>query len=148
MTEATISSPRTQRKRPADFTGIQSERLAEEKAVAKKEASARIAMVTAENEAAKDGIVDYTGADTPLPITVEAQELEINNPYRTIRVNTKIEQMTFGRKVMNPGDPERGIPPVMGDMNTFNFEEGQAYRVPATLADHLGRLGYLAYVGK
>jgi hypothetical protein len=140
------SGPRTQRKRPADFTGIQSERLNEEKKVAKLEASSRIAMITAEAAEAKNDIIDYTGADIPLP-EAEVQEVEINDPYRTIRVNTKIEQMTFGRSVMDAGDPANGIPAIMGSMNTFNFDEGQSYRVPKDLSDHLNRLGYLAYVG-
>jgi len=144
MTESTPSSPRTQRKRPADFTGIQSERLNEEKKVER--AASKIAMVNAVDEVSGPQFVDYTGADIPLP-EVEVHEVEVNNPYRTIRVNTKIEQMTFGRRVMDPGDPQHGIPPIMGDLPMYNFDEGKSYRVPKDMAEHLEAKGYLAYIG-
>lgn len=145
MTEVTVSGPRTQRKRPADFTGLQTEKLNEEKKVER--AAAKIAMVNATEEVTGPEFVDYTGSDTPLP-EVEVHEVEVNDPFRTIRVNTKIEQMTFGRRVMNPGDPERGIAPIMGDLPTYTFEEGKSYRVPKEMAEHLGSKGYLAYIGK
>lgn len=150
-----VSSPRTQRKRPADFTGIQAERLAEEK---KEEVAARakeIALVHQEQEEQANKVVDYTGADTPLEEVVIAPAVEINEPYRTIRVNTKIEQMTFGRQVVTPErlekDPSTGetirVPAVMGSIPQFNFDEGVSYRVPKEMADHLQRLGYLSYIG-
>jgi hypothetical protein len=143
---AEVSGPRTQRKRPADFTGRQSEILNDQKAAEKQEAASRMALLTEAQAEENNTIVDYTGADIPLP-EVQVQEVEINDPYRTIRVNTKIEQMTFGRRVQSPGDPEHGIPAIMGDLPVYTFEEGRSYRVPRDMAEHLQRLGYLAYMG-
>jgi hypothetical protein len=144
MTEITVSSPTTQKKRPADFTGIQTERLNEQKKVER--AAAKIAMVNATDEVTGPDFVDYSGADIPLP-EIEVREVEVNNPYRAIRVNTKIENMTFGRKITDPGDPDNGIPPVMGDLPMYNFDEGKSYRVPKAMAEHLGSKGYLSYIG-
>jgi hypothetical protein len=130
-----------------DFTGQKQQRLEADKSEAKKEAAKRVAMVNEVEREVNNEVIDYTGADIPLP-EVEVQEVEINDPYRTIRVNTDINQMTFGRRVQDPGDIEHGIPPVMGDIPMYNFEEGRSYRIPKDMADHLQRLGYLAYVGK
>lgn len=144
MTEKTISGPATQRKSAADFTGLKAERLNEEKKVER--AAANIAMVNAITEVTGPEFVDYTGADIPLP-EIEVHEVEINNPYRTIRVNSKIENMTFGRAVERPGDPDNGIPAVMGGLPMYNFDEGKSYRVPREMAEHLESKGYLAYIG-
>jgi hypothetical protein len=92
-------------------------------------AAAKIAMVNATDEVTGPDFVDYTGSDTPLP-EIEVHEVEIKNPYRTIRVNSKIENMTFGI----------GTP-------LLNFDEGKSYRVPKEMADHLDSKGYLAYIG-
>lgn len=127
MTSKTISSPATQRKAPSDFTGLQTERLNKEKETER--AAAKIAMVDAIEEVSGPAIVDYTDADTPLP-EIEVHEVEINNPYRTIRVNSKIENMTFGSQ--NP---------------LYNFDPGKSYRVPKEMADHLDSKGYLAFIG-
>jgi len=135
----------TQRKRPADFTGIQTERLNAEKAESLKERANEIALSHETAAVEKTGIIDYTGSDTP--VVIETAPVEVNDPYVNIRVNSPIEQMTFGRQVLDPGDPETGRPPAMGDMNTFTFEEGQAYKVPRELADHLDSKGYLSYRG-
>lgn len=139
-----VSGPGTQRKRPADFTGIQTERLNEEKKVER--AAAKIAMVNATEDVTGPSFVDYTDADIPLP-EIEVHEVEVNNPYRTIRVNTKIENMTFGRKIEHPGDPEHGIPAVMGGLPMYNFDEGKSYKVPREMAEHLEARGYLSYIG-
>lgn len=148
-TEPTISTPRTQRKRPADFTGIQTERLNAEQKAEREARSREVALVNAESEIEDQKVVDYTGADEPLP-ELDIKPVEINEPFRTIRVNTKIEQMTFGRQVMDvghglPGDSDYR-PPIMGSIPQFNFEEGRSYRVPREMAEHLQRLGYLAYI--
>ena len=145
MAEPTLSGPKTQRKRPADFTGIQTERLNAVQAEAKKEASQQMAMATAVALEESNQLVDYSGHSDLTDI--ERQEIEVNDPIRTIRVNTEIEKMTFGRKVEFAGDPEKGIPAVMGGMNTYDFVPGKPYRVPKALADHLNDKGYLSYLG-
>jgi hypothetical protein len=147
MTSPAISSPRTQKKSPMDFTGQKQQKLEAEKSEARTEAAKRVALVNQVEQEVKNEIIDYTGADVPLP-EVEVQEVEINDPYRTIRVNTDINQMTFGRRVIDPGDMEHGIPSRMGDIPMYTFKEGQSYRVPKDMAEHLQRLGYLAYIGK
>jgi hypothetical protein len=35
----------------------------------------------------------------------------------------------------------------MGSMNMYSFKEGQVYRVSKEIAEHLERLGYIAYMG-
>lgn len=142
------SSPRTQGKRPADFTGLQSERLQEAKAAEQADNAKRMAMITAVAQEENNTLVDYTGSGEPLP-QVELKAVEVNAPYRTIRVNSKIEDMTYGREVLDPGDfkadPPR--PPIMGAITRYTFEEGRSYRVTKDMAEHLNRLGYIAYMG-
>lgn len=145
MTEATLSGPRTQRKRPADFTGIQTERLNATQAELSKEAAQHMAMATQQAIAESSELVDYSGHSNLTDI--ERQDIEVNDPVRTIRVNTEIEDMTFGRQVLDPGDQEAGRPAVMGPMNMYSFEPGRPYRVPKALAEHLNAKGYLSYIG-
>lgn len=142
------SSPRTQGKRPADFTGLQSERLQQSKAAEQQDAATRMALLTAQQKIESETLVDYTGSGEPLPEAV-VKKAEVSSPYRTIRVNSKIEDMTYGREVLDPGDldadPPR--PPIMGAITRYTFEEGRPYRVTREMADHLNRLGYLSYQG-
>jgi hypothetical protein len=145
--KAAISSAKTQGKRPADFTGKLQQKLAEDKKSELVEAAQRVAMVTAVAADIKDNeIIDLTNSDEPLPVP-EVREVEVNSPNRIIRVNSDLPMVTFGREVLDPGDPETGRPAIMGPMNMYNFEEGQQYRVPRELADHLQQLGYLSYYG-
>lgn len=134
------------RKRPADFTGRQTELLNEAKKVERAENADRMAMVSAAEQEAKNAVIDFeTGQPEP---EVEVRSVEVNSPTRTIRVNSDIIDMTWGREVYDPGDPEQGIPARMGPLKMFTFKEGQAYsKVPAELADHLNNLGYLSYLG-
>lgn len=145
MTEATLSGPRSQRKRPADFTGIKTEQLNAAQAEANKEAASRMAMATQVALEESNVLVDYSESRDLSDI--ERQELEVNDPVRTIRVNTEIEQMTFGRQVLDAGDPDTGRPAVMGPMNMYSFEPGRPYRVRKALAEHLQAKGYLSYIG-
>jgi hypothetical protein len=139
------------RKRAADLTGKEMERLAEDRKTEIVEASSRIALVNAQQKAAREEIVDYTDSPEPLP-TVEVRQAEVNSPYRMIRVNQDIDQMTYGRKVPDPGDydnPDISLrrPAVMGPLNEYNFKEGQMYRVPKEVAEHLNDKGYVSYMG-
>ena len=143
----TAPKTRTSGKSPADFTGITTQRLAEAHKEELQEAAKHVAMVTAAAAEEKDVVIDYTGADTPVA-EVERAPVEINSPIRTIRVNSDIDDMTFGRQVHDPGDPETGRPAIMGPLNTFTFKVGFAYKVPADLAKHLEAQGRLAYIGQ
>lgn len=138
------------RKRAADYTGRQSEQLAEAKKAELIEASQRIALVNSELEAEKNEIVDYGNPEDPMP-EAELRAVKVSTPYRMIRVNQDISQMTFGRKVIDSGDytnpdPDKRHPAVMGPMQYYDFNEGQLYRVPKDVADHLQEKGYIAYM--
>lgn len=148
MTTPTVKTPaRGQRKRPTDFTGKQTEELNEALKVERAEAAQRVAMINSEREEASNEIVDYfPQSEKPLP-QLEVREVEVNDPGRIIRVNTDIDQMVFGREVVDPGDREAGRAPIMGPIKFWNFKEGQAYRVNKDMAEHLQRLGYLSYLG-
>lgn len=136
------------RKRPADYTGRKTEQLQEDKKAEIIEASQRIALVNAELQEEKNQIVDYTHSNEPLP-QVEIQSAVVNTPFRMIKVNSDITDMTYGREVLDPGDFEATPPraPRMGSMNMYSFQEGQLYRVKKEVAEHLERLGYIAYMG-
>ncbi len=146
VVEQTRRSP--SRKRPADFTGRKTEQLQEDRKAEIIEASQRIALVNAELAEEKDEIVDYTHSGEPLP-EVKVQKAEVNTPYRMIRVNSDITDMTYGREVLDPGDFAANPPraPRMGSMNMYTFKEGQLYRVTKEVAEHLERLGYISYMG-
>lgn len=140
------SSPRTQRKGAADFTGRQTELLNEAKKVEKAEASSRVAMATAAAAEAKNTIIDLSDPENPVA-EVQVRQVEVNSPKRIIRTNTTLNQVTFGRKVIDPGDIESGRPPIMGPMVMYDFQEGQPYKVSKELAEHLNERGYLSYMG-
>jgi len=144
----TAPKTRTSSKSPADFTGITTQRLAEAHKEELKEQAQHLAMVNAQREEDYDTVIDYTGADVPLDESIEKAPVEINSPIRTIRVNSDITDMTFGRQVVDPGDPDTGRPAVMGSLNTFSFKVGFSYKVPVDLAKHLEAQGRLAYIGQ
>lgn len=139
---------KSSRKRAADFTGRLNEKLTADKQVEKQEAATRVAMATAVAEEEHNTIVDYTHSGEPIPEVV-VRSVEVNSPFRIIRVNQNIDQMTYGREVLDPGDynanPPR--PAINGPMKYYTFEEGQPYRVPKEIADHLNSLGYISYMG-
>lgn len=140
------------RKRAADYTGQQTAKLQELRKADIVEASQRIALVNAEQQAAKEEIIDYTGGQAELP-EVEVRQAEVNTPFRVIRVNQDIDQMTYGRKVPDPGDydnPDMSLrrPAVMGPLNEYNFKEGHMYTVPKEVAEHLDAKGYISYMGR
>lgn len=151
VVEQANSRSKAVRKRPADFTGKLTEKLQEERKAEIVEASQRIALVNAELAQEKDTIVDYTRANEPVA-EVQARAVEVASPYRMIRVNADIAQMTFGREVLDSGDydnPDINLrrPAIMGPMKMYDFNEGQLYRVPKDVAEHLNNLGYLSYMG-
>lgn len=145
MTTPTQPTPRG-RKRPADFTGRQTEQLNEAKKADRAEQAARMAMVNAQEAELQNSLIDFeTGQPVP---EVGVKEVEVSSPTRTIRVNSDIDNMTWGREVWDAGDPEKGIPARMGPLKNYTFKEGVAYsKVPVELAEHLNRLGYLSYLG-
>jgi hypothetical protein len=138
------------KKRPADFTGRLNEKLTVEKKEHLTEVAQRVAMVNEVIEEEKNTVVDYTNSDQPIP-EAELRQAVLNTPFRTIRVNSDIPQMTYGREVVDPGDennPDIALrrPPTSA-LKFYDFKEGQLARVPKELAEHLDRLGYVSYMG-
>ena len=117
---------RRQAARPQDFTGREAARLAKERDDDQARRSAELAMATAAEAEAKEELVDLTEAAPPPAENPEPSgEVEVRRPHRVIRVNSTIEQMTFGHG------------------NTYDFEAGRQYKVPADLADHLEAKGFV-----
>ena len=135
--------------RHGDFTGQQKAKLAKEHAeeVAKREGELSM-MAEQEAIAAQNRVTDYTQGTTPEviddPDVVAAAEAELQRaalnddvqvldgdvetrerPDRTIIVNTDLEQVTIGAG------------------NHYSFNEGEKYRVPAHVADHLEEKGLI-----
>lgn len=143
------TGPRNQRKRPGDLTGVNGQKLAAERDEAQAEALAAAAAAKVEDrQVAINTVVDYTHGGRP---SVEVQEVDTPDEPQPasvrIRVNYPIEDMTFGREVISPAEyDEEGRltkAPVLGGLNTFDFEEGVQYDVSPELAGHLRGLGYV-----
>lgn len=133
------------RKAASDYTGRLTELQNAEKASEVKEAANRMAMVQAAQAELKETIIDLSDVNNPVK-EVQVRKVEVNAPYRIIRTNTTLNQVTFGRKVEDPGDIQTGRPPIMGPMVMYNLEEGQPYKVPKDFAEHLNSKGYLSYM--
>jgi len=137
---------RTPRKRPADMTGREKERLAAEAEEAQELEAERMAMATATRAVKNRAVVDYTDAARVKPEPVPVPEIDVTPRVHTIRVVADIEQMTFGRDVIDPGDlsdPDNPRMPTLGSLKFYDFEEGIQYRVDHDLYLHLKSLGYL-----
>jgi hypothetical protein len=198
------ASPRTQRKRPGDMTGVNSQKLAAERDKDKSEAiKEEVEAAAAEKEAKRHTTVDYS---TPDPVAQVATDIEVEDDVEVepvavpeskdtytkdelqeaiaqavaaavaglrpgkqtvgldevevagevevgvkkeyIRVNYPIDDMTYGREVIDEGyfDHSQGVykrPPRLGNLRVLNFEEGVRYLVDKDIADHLRSLGYV-----
>lgn len=147
------ASPRTQRKRPGDLTGTRSQKMAADVAKQReqdaKDDTAAVAAERAEKLATTVSFVPRTADDVELEDEVEEDvEVEVRPKTEFIRVNFPIESMTYGREVLNPGDWDEenarwAKAPVLGNLQTYDFEEGVRYEVSADMADHLRSLGYV-----
>lgn len=150
------ATARTQRKRPGDLTGVRGQQLAAEAQANKAEAAKQVqSALETERQERINQDVDYTthiqpiqkkpveGADGEMVI----EEIAVERPTRRIRVNYPIEDMTFGREVVSPGEiDEHGAyvkAPVLGGLRSYKFEEGRYYVVDEDLANHLAYLGYI-----
>lgn len=147
---AATTGPRNQRKRPGDLTGVRNQQLtAEKQAADAAKAEAATDAQVADRAEKVESVVDYTdnGRRAAAPVTEVTEEpVEVRNRTERIRVNYPIESMTFGKEVLDPGGvDEKGDyhAPVLGNLRTFDFEEGRAYDVDPELAAHLRSLGYV-----
>lgn len=148
------SSPRTQRKRPGDLTGVRGQQLAAQALVEKAEAASQIeTALEAQRQAKLATEVDYTSEgskkrrDTAVLSTADMVPVEVRPKTERIRVNYPIEEMTFGKEVITPAEyDDNGVmirAAVVGGLRSYTFEEGRWYTVDAEMADHLRFLGYV-----
>jgi hypothetical protein len=116
--------------RPGDLTGRTKAALTKEHAEELKQREGEIALINAQAAADRDETVhevkprDLSAPPAPAPIEV-ADAVEVETPMREFRVNTSLENMTYGHG------------------NHFDFEEGVRYKAPKALYDHLDSLGYI-----
>lgn len=114
-----------QRTRPADYTGRQRAKLASEHAEVVRAREEQISMASAVQAEYDDSVHDVVGERQEQQINEQGEVTYVEATAKTIRVNSTIENMTFGAG------------------NLYTFEEGKQYRVPAAVADHLEELGYV-----
>jgi hypothetical protein len=116
--------------RPGDLTGRRKAELAKEHAEDLKAREGEISLINAAAAEAKENEVvevkprDLSAPPAPAPVEV-AEAVEVEVPMVTFRVNTALEQMTYGHG------------------NHYDFEEGVKYKAPKPLYDHLDGLGYI-----
>uniref|UniRef100_A0AAU3I9W6 Uncharacterized protein n=1 Tax=Streptomyces sp. NBC_01393 TaxID=2903851 RepID=A0AAU3I9W6_9ACTN len=115
--------------RPGDLTGRAKAALAKEHAEELSRRENEISLMNAAAAAERDDTVHEAKPRQPEAVVdtvVEvADAIEVETPMREFRVNTSLENMTFGHG------------------NHFDFEEGVRYKAPKALYDHLDSLGYI-----
>lgn len=145
--------PPTARKRPGDLTGRQAEILAVEKKEELAKRAEEISLTQQIERAKLEEVVDLTGNSDPAeiddvsdpfedeapvevvsfesvrevvaPTVTHSPDVHVERPKRTFRVNSDIENMTYGHG------------------RTYTFREGQKYTAEKDLYDHLESLGYV-----
>lgn len=110
-----------QMKRPGDITGRKAAMLAEQ---SKEELKARAEELTMFNAAAEEERKEVVSLVSEPAIESQGQ-VQVEVPVKTFRVNSTLENMTFGHG------------------NTYSFEEGRTYKAPKALYDHLEEKGYI-----
>ena len=116
---------------PQDATGRAAEEAAKRNAaeLAKRKEEISISRA-AEAYSLENDVFDPKNPDKPILIDeIEEVGVAVNNDKVTIRVNTDIDDMTYG--VVN-GTPQN-----------YTFKAGVRYSVPRELATYLQGLGYL-----
>ena len=122
-----MSAASVSRVSPANMTGRKKAQMADDNAEAIRQREGEISLANAAAAAEKeDGVVDYTEAPmVDTPVVNEVQDVEVEEPVREFRVNTKIENMTIGHGT------------------SYDFEEGRKYRAPHHVYSRLDELGYV-----
>lgn len=105
---------------PQDLTGKRKAELAATHAAEQKAAAERMAVITAEANEVKEGVIDVSG-----PKSITVNDVEIKVPKKEMRVNTLLEQVTIGHGT------------------AYNFEPGQRYTVTKDVYDYLDDLGFV-----
>ncbi len=128
-------------KAPTDLTGRKGVALAKEQAEKRAQEAAELA---AKDPGRKDVALDDKGIHPETGRHGGGDE-----PEATVRVRVSypIEEMTFGKEVVDPGEfDETGLCtrlPVLGSLKVYSFKEGAEYRLTPDMAEHLRGLGYL-----
>jgi len=122
-----MSATSVSRKSPTDVTGRKKAQLADDNAEAIRLREGEITLLNAAAaEEKENGVIDYTEAPkAEAPVVTEVVDVEVVNPIREFRVNTKIENMTIGHGT------------------SYDFEEGRKYRAPHHVYSRLEELGYV-----
>jgi hypothetical protein len=149
-----------QRKRPQDYTGQEKLKGERDKAEQIEEAAERMAMADGPITVLRNTEpVDYTDeahlASVPVDELATDPQVEVKPRRYKVRVVCDIEQMTFRREVLDPGDFDYrgrlnpGVDmavakmPLLGGLRYYDFEEGKEYIVDEPLYQHLRALGFI-----
>jgi hypothetical protein len=134
------------RKGPTDLTGREDERLRNAHSDEVAEAAEHMAMIQAGERRRKGSVHDFRDSSRakvePKPVTIEPS---VKRDYQ-VRILADIDEMTFGRDIIDPGDlsdPDNPRMPVLGGLKTYSFKEGEEYIVDEPLYVHLSSLGYI-----
>ena len=130
-------------KNPGDLTGREGAQLAREQQEKQAREAAELA---AKDPGRKDAALDDQGIH-PVTGRHAGGDDDLESCTERVRVSYPIEEMTFGRVVVDPGQfDEHGAmtrPPVLGPLRTFSFREGVEYMLDPQMAAHLRAQGYL-----
>jgi hypothetical protein len=142
---ATRGAPR---RSPRDLTGRTDDDLKRAHADEIEQAGQEMAMATAAPPSRKRSkeVTDYTDAARPKVEPKPVFEQPAEPREYVVRLVASIEDMTFGREIIDPGDfsdPNSPRMPLLGGLKTYNFTEGKLYKVDEPLYLHLRDLGYL-----
>lgn len=110
-------------KRPADMTGRQAEILAEKAIQDGLNRDKELSLLTLKAEAEKSEVHDLT--EKPTVEIAEPVAVVVDEKPVTIRLNSTLEKVTVGYGT------------------SYDFNEGESYRVPKHVADHLESKGYV-----
>jgi hypothetical protein len=138
----------TPRRHPQDLTGREDDRLKLENAQAIEQAGEEMALATPIRRKRSKRVTDYTDAARP-KVAVAPAPVEPAEPREyVVRLVASIEDMTFGKEIIDAGEYDSSLngytrPPVIGGLKSYNFIEGQLYKVDEGLYQHLKGLGYL-----
>lgn len=128
-----MATPR-QRRSPADHTGAQRDKLEKEHREEMERRSQELGMATQAATQASNEVTDYSGVrelgteEGAVAVIIGGDEPEIVDSGEravVIRVNMDLDDVTIGAG------------------NNYTFKEGQSYKVPQHVADHLEEKGYV-----
>lgn len=135
-------------KGPTDLTGREDERLKTVNAEEIEQRAQEMAMTQSGATRPRKrtrNVVDYTDAARPKPEARPVRKELPKGPV-VIRPIADIENMTFGKEIIDAGDftdPTNPRMPVLGSLKRYDFKQGQSYKVDWPLYEHLVQIGYV-----